>query len=110
MGCTFHSAPHIRDSHRCALVRPPPMFERGPQNVETMDPLLHEEEMTHHRLPQQPPLPGRDQRAPPQGETGVLGRTATAAGAPPLEECPPPPRTPITRWLNQVGDLVQCSM
>ena len=47
------------------------LLERGPQNVETMDLPLHEEEMTHHRPPKQPPLPGRDQRAPLQGETGV---------------------------------------
>ena len=49
------------------------MFERGPQDVETMDLPPHGEEMTHHRLPGQPPLPRRDQRAPPQDEMGVWG-------------------------------------
>ena len=46
--------------------------------------------MTHHRPPQQPPLPGSDQRAP-AGRDGGVGRAATGAGAPPLEECPPTP-------------------
>ena len=42
--------------------------------VEKMDPPpLHKEEMTHNRPPQQPPLPGRDQRAPREGESGVWG-------------------------------------
>ena len=50
-----------------------PRVGGGPQNVETMDSPLHEEQMTHHRPPEQPPLPRRDQRAPPQGETGVWG-------------------------------------
>ena len=45
----------------------------APREVETMDPPHHEEERTHHRLSQQPPLPRRNQRAPPQGETGARG-------------------------------------
>ena len=57
----------------CALVQLPPVFERGPQNVATRDPQPHEEEVNHHRLRQQPPRPRREQRAPPQGETGVWG-------------------------------------
>ena len=46
--------------------------------------------MTHHRPPQQPPLPRRDQRAPPQGETGVWGAQQQVLALPPLEGCPPP--------------------
>ena len=62
--------------------RPSPVFERGPQNVKTMDPPLNEEEMTHQRPPQQPPLPQRDKGAPPQGKTGVWGAQQQALALP----------------------------
>ena len=62
--------------------------------------------MTRHRPRKQPPRPRRDQRPPPVGQNGGAGRAATGAYAPPLEECPPPPRTPTTGWRNQVRDSV----
>ena len=71
-------------------------------NVETMDPPLHEEEMTHQHPPQQPLLPRRDQRAPRRARRGCGARSNR-------RWCPPttgtsPPRTPTTRWQNQVRD------
>ena len=75
----------------CCSSSSPPVFKRGPQVVETMDPPLREEEMTHHRLFQQPPLATEEPEGPPAGLDGGVGRASTGAGAAPLEECPPPP-------------------
>ena len=53
------------DSHRCVLSQPSPRRERGPQNVGTRALQPNEEEMTHHRLRQQPCLATDGPEVPP---------------------------------------------
>ena len=105
----FASAPHTWESHRCASVHPPPGSEQGPQNVDTRDRQPHEEEMTHHRLRQQPPRPRSDQRAPPQGGTGGWGAQQQAQAPPPLEAFSPP-KPPSPDGRTKYGMPSACSM
>ena len=68
-----------------------------------------EEEMTHHRLRQQPPRPARTQRAPPLGEMRVSGALQQVQVAPDWRNVAPPPplQTLTTRWPNHVRDAGQ---
>ena len=61
--------------------------------------------MIRHCLRQQPPRPQRDQRAPPQGKTGVSGAQQQVQAPPHWKAVPC--RTPTSGWPNQVRDSVE---